>query len=134
VAKGPTRDRITGLLDTVAGRVLEAFGRSTGRKSQKAKGKAARPRGTVRPKRSAAKRASALFPRSKTPTAGAFDADWLWPRSADAKRWRRYAGTVTVARTGADSDRWSLGIRRTLRRRGSPLGVRTLIRRSGVLP
>lgn len=66
-----------------------------------------------------------------TPTAATYDVDWIWPRSSKAKRWRRYVGTVTVRRTGADSYRWSLRIRRSVRSSNGVLGVRTVIKRSG---
>jgi uncharacterized protein YjbJ (UPF0337 family) len=54
--KSAERDRAEGVVDRVAGRVLEAVGALTGRRSQKAKGKAARARGTFRGARGDAKR------------------------------------------------------------------------------
>jgi uncharacterized protein YjbJ (UPF0337 family) len=44
-------DKATGTLDRIAGRILEAIGNLTGKQSQKAKGKAARGRGTFRSSR-----------------------------------------------------------------------------------
>jgi uncharacterized protein YjbJ (UPF0337 family) len=55
--KSSRRDRAEGGLDRIAGRVLEAIGRLTGRRSYKAKGKAARGRGAVRTRKGRAKRA-----------------------------------------------------------------------------
>jgi uncharacterized protein YjbJ (UPF0337 family) len=46
--KSSRRERAEGMLDRVAGRILEAIGRLTGRTSYRAKGKAARARGTTR--------------------------------------------------------------------------------------
>jgi uncharacterized protein YjbJ (UPF0337 family) len=57
MARSARRDRFTGAVDGVAGRILEALGKLTGRRSYKAKGKAARVRGTMRRKRGAAKKA-----------------------------------------------------------------------------
>jgi uncharacterized protein YjbJ (UPF0337 family) len=48
VAKSARRDKAEGALDRVAGRVLEAFSKLTGRRSAGAKGKAARGRGKGR--------------------------------------------------------------------------------------
>ena len=49
-------DRAAGGIDKVAGRVLEAVGKLTGRKTTSAKGKAARGRGKVRSAKGRAKR------------------------------------------------------------------------------
>ena len=46
--KSAKRDSAEGTLDRMAGRLMELFGKVTGRKSTKAKGKAARARGTGR--------------------------------------------------------------------------------------
>jgi uncharacterized protein YjbJ (UPF0337 family) len=46
--KSRQRNKSEGTLDKVAGRVLEAVGKVTGNKKSKAKGKAARGRGTGR--------------------------------------------------------------------------------------
>jgi uncharacterized protein YjbJ (UPF0337 family) len=54
--KSSQRDRAEGGLDRLAGRVLEAIGRLTGRRSTQAKGKAARGRGAVRGRKSRTKR------------------------------------------------------------------------------
>lgn len=54
--KSAERDRAEGTLDRIAGRVLEAIGALTGRRSQKAKGKAARARGRLRTERGNVKR------------------------------------------------------------------------------
>jgi uncharacterized protein YjbJ (UPF0337 family) len=48
MAKSGRRDKAEGALDKVAGRVLEAFSKLTGRRSMAAKGKAARGRGAGR--------------------------------------------------------------------------------------
>ena len=48
MAKSQRRDRAEGALDKLAGRVLEAFSKLTGRRSTGAKGKAARARGAGR--------------------------------------------------------------------------------------
>jgi uncharacterized protein YjbJ (UPF0337 family) len=56
MARSARRDKTTGTIDKVAGRVMEAFGRLTGRSSHKAKGKAARGRGGFRSARGTAKR------------------------------------------------------------------------------
>ena len=44
--KSSRRDRREGTMDRIGGRLLEAIGRLTGRTSHKAKGKAARTRGS----------------------------------------------------------------------------------------
>jgi uncharacterized protein YjbJ (UPF0337 family) len=49
MAKSGRRDKAEGALDKVAGRVLEAFSKLTGRRSTAAKGKAARGRGAEGP-------------------------------------------------------------------------------------
>jgi uncharacterized protein YjbJ (UPF0337 family) len=54
--KSSQRDRTEGAVDRIAGRVLEAVGALTGRRSQKAKGKAARGRGRFRTERGNVKR------------------------------------------------------------------------------
>ena len=41
-------DKARGHADTIVGRAVDAFGRLTGKKSTRAKGKAARSRGAVR--------------------------------------------------------------------------------------
>jgi uncharacterized protein YjbJ (UPF0337 family) len=51
-------DRFKGAVDRMAGRVLEFFGRMTGKRSASAKGKAARGRGTFRATRGHLKRRS----------------------------------------------------------------------------
>lgn len=56
--KSSGRDRAEGVLDRLGGRVLEAIGRLTGRRSNQAKGKAARGRGAVRGRKGRAKRAA----------------------------------------------------------------------------
>jgi uncharacterized protein YjbJ (UPF0337 family) len=56
--KSAKRDKTEGFVDRIAGRVLELVAAVTGRKSTKAKGKAARGRGYVRTKRGQAKRAA----------------------------------------------------------------------------
>jgi uncharacterized protein YjbJ (UPF0337 family) len=48
MAKSGRRDKAEGALDKVAGRVLEAFSKLTGRRSTAAKDKAARGRGAGR--------------------------------------------------------------------------------------
>jgi uncharacterized protein YjbJ (UPF0337 family) len=50
------RDKAEGTLDKLAGRVLEAFSKLTGRRSTAAKGKAARGRGHARSAKSGLKR------------------------------------------------------------------------------
>lgn len=54
--KSSRRDRTEGALDRLGGRVLELVGKVTGRKSQKAKGKTARLRGSARSKKGRTKR------------------------------------------------------------------------------
>ena len=56
MAKTARRDKAEGALDKLAGRVLEAFSKLTGRRSAGAKGKAARGRGTGRSLRGRLKR------------------------------------------------------------------------------
>jgi uncharacterized protein YjbJ (UPF0337 family) len=46
--KSARRNKAEGTVDKVAGRVLEAFGKLTGKRSTRAKGKAARGRGRGR--------------------------------------------------------------------------------------
>jgi uncharacterized protein YjbJ (UPF0337 family) len=46
--KSRRRDKAEGTVDKIAGRVLEAFGKVTGKRSTSAKGKAARGRGAGR--------------------------------------------------------------------------------------
>ena len=48
MAKSAKRDKAEGALDKIAGRVLEAFSKLTGKRSAGAKGKAARCRGAGR--------------------------------------------------------------------------------------
>ena len=48
MAKSARRDKSEGALDKLAGRLLEAFSKLTGRRSTAAKGKAARLRGAGR--------------------------------------------------------------------------------------
>jgi uncharacterized protein YjbJ (UPF0337 family) len=48
VGKSAKRDKAEGALDKLAGRVLEAFSKLTGKRSAGAKGKAARGRGAGR--------------------------------------------------------------------------------------
>ena len=55
--KSSKRDKAEGTLDWIGGRVLELVGAVTGRSSHKAKGKAARGRGTFRSTRGDVKRA-----------------------------------------------------------------------------
>jgi uncharacterized protein YjbJ (UPF0337 family) len=50
------QDRAAGTADTLAGRLLEAFGKLTGNRSASAKGKAARGRGRGRSAKARAKR------------------------------------------------------------------------------
>ena len=57
--KSSRRDKAEGTLDRVAGRLLEAFGKLTGKRSTKAKGKAARARGRGRSAKGKAKRRAA---------------------------------------------------------------------------
>jgi uncharacterized protein YjbJ (UPF0337 family) len=56
MARSARRDQASGTLDRVAGRVLEAIGKLTGRSSHQAKGKAARGRGRFRSARGGAKK------------------------------------------------------------------------------
>jgi uncharacterized protein YjbJ (UPF0337 family) len=56
--KSSRRDQTEGVLDRLAGRVLEAIGRLTGRRSYQAKGKAARGRGAMRGRKGRMKRAA----------------------------------------------------------------------------
>ena len=55
--KSSRRDRVEGTVDTIAGRTLEAYGKLTGKRSAKAKGKAARSRGAGRSAKGRVKRA-----------------------------------------------------------------------------
>jgi uncharacterized protein YjbJ (UPF0337 family) len=55
MAKSAQRDTANGVIDRIAGRALEAWGALTGRKSTKAKGKAARARGWTRTTKGRAK-------------------------------------------------------------------------------
>jgi uncharacterized protein YjbJ (UPF0337 family) len=52
------QDRAAGGVDTLAGRVLEFFGRLTGKRSTQAKGKAARARGAGRSAKGRVKRST----------------------------------------------------------------------------
>ena len=54
--KSSRRDKTEGTIDRVAGRALEAFSKLTGKRSTRAKGKAARARGRGRTARGDAKR------------------------------------------------------------------------------
>ncbi|HET9737405.1 MAG TPA: CsbD family protein [Solirubrobacteraceae bacterium] len=54
--KSARRDKAEGTVDKIAGRVLEAFGKLTGNRSSRAKGKAARGRGAGRSAKGRAKR------------------------------------------------------------------------------
>jgi uncharacterized protein YjbJ (UPF0337 family) len=56
--KSSRRDQTEGVLDRLAGRVLEVIGRLTGRRSYQAKGKAARGRGAMRGRKGRMKRAA----------------------------------------------------------------------------
>jgi uncharacterized protein YjbJ (UPF0337 family) len=56
--KSSRRDQAEGVVDRLAGRVLEAIGRLTGRRSTQAKGKAARGRGAMRARKGRMKRAA----------------------------------------------------------------------------
>jgi len=56
MAKSSRRNRSEGTLDRIGGAILEMVGRLTGRKRTKAKGKAARFRGSARSTRGRAKR------------------------------------------------------------------------------
>jgi uncharacterized protein YjbJ (UPF0337 family) len=53
--KSARRNKTEGGIDKVAGRVLEAFGKLTGNRKTRAKGKAARGRGAFRSSRGRAK-------------------------------------------------------------------------------
>jgi uncharacterized protein YjbJ (UPF0337 family) len=48
VAKSLSRNKAEGKVDTIAGRVMEAFAKLTGKRSTGAKGNAARGRGALR--------------------------------------------------------------------------------------
>jgi uncharacterized protein YjbJ (UPF0337 family) len=54
--KSGRRNKAEGMVDRIAGRALEAWGRLTGNKSARAKGKAARGRGGFRSASGSAKR------------------------------------------------------------------------------
>jgi uncharacterized protein YjbJ (UPF0337 family) len=54
--KSSRRDKTEGTIDRVAGRVLEAFSKLTGKRSTQAKGKAARARGRGKTARGGMKR------------------------------------------------------------------------------
>jgi uncharacterized protein YjbJ (UPF0337 family) len=56
VAKPWQRDKAEGTLDRVAGRVLDAWGKVTGKRKTQAKGKAARARGASRSTKGRAKK------------------------------------------------------------------------------
>ena len=56
--KSSRRDQAEGVVDRIAGRILEAIGRLTGRRSYQAKGKAARGRGAARGRKGRIKRAA----------------------------------------------------------------------------
>jgi uncharacterized protein YjbJ (UPF0337 family) len=56
MAKSARRDKVEGAVDRLAGRVLEAFSKLTGKRSAGAKGKAARGRGAARSAKGGAKR------------------------------------------------------------------------------
>lgn len=58
MAKSSRRNKSEGALDRFGGRVMEMVGKLTGRKSQKAKGKGARWRGSTRSAKGRAKRAA----------------------------------------------------------------------------
>jgi uncharacterized protein YjbJ (UPF0337 family) len=74
--KGAKRNKAEGAVDRVGGRIMELVGKVTGRRSQKAKGKAARVRGSTRTKRGQAK--TARRGRSKKTT--------RWGRTTKATR------------------------------------------------
>ena len=57
MAKSPSRNKAEGKVDTIAGRVMEAFAKLSGKRSSGAKGKAARGRGTLRKTKGRAKQA-----------------------------------------------------------------------------
>jgi uncharacterized protein YjbJ (UPF0337 family) len=54
--KSGSRDKAEGFVDRVAGRILEAFSKLTGKRSSGAKGKAARARGRGRKAKGGAKK------------------------------------------------------------------------------
>lgn len=54
--KSGSRDKAEGFVDRVAGRILEAFSKLTGKRSAGAKGKTARARGSGRKAKGSAKR------------------------------------------------------------------------------
>ena len=56
--KSSRRNKSEGMLDRLGGRLLEAVGRVTGRRSPKAKGKAARMRGSAKTRKGHIKRAA----------------------------------------------------------------------------
>jgi len=56
--KSAKRNSAEGTLDRIAGRLLEMFGKMTGRQSTRAKGKAARARGTGRRRTGKARKAA----------------------------------------------------------------------------
>jgi len=55
--KSGSRDKAQGTIDKIAGRVMEAFSKLTGRRSAGAKGKAARGQGAMRKTKGRAKKA-----------------------------------------------------------------------------
>ncbi len=55
MVKSSRRDRAEGALDRIGGRVMEMLGTLTGRRSHKAKGRAARLRGSARSNKGRAK-------------------------------------------------------------------------------
>ena len=55
MAKSARRDKASGGLDKIGGRILEAFSKLTGKRSTRAKGKAARGRGSAKSARGRAK-------------------------------------------------------------------------------
>ncbi len=55
MVKSSQRDRTEGALDRIGGRVMEIVGTLTGRRSHKAKGRAARLRGSARSSKGRAK-------------------------------------------------------------------------------
>ncbi len=56
MGKSSQRNRTEGTLDRIGGRVMEVVGKLTGRQSTKAKGKAARGRGSARSTKGRARR------------------------------------------------------------------------------
>jgi uncharacterized protein YjbJ (UPF0337 family) len=54
--KSGSRDKAEGVVDRVAGRILELFSKLTGKRSSGAKGKAARARGRARRAKGGAKK------------------------------------------------------------------------------